>query len=80
MSTKDDSQFLRYANLGLEEIKMMEQGAFNFHTLTGRKMHIPPALHEQLRNKGVDTRYMLADATLTDSLMPTIDPTTGLPK
>lgn len=80
MTARDDSQFLRYSRIGDAERELMQQSAFNFYTLTGRKMRIPPALHEHLRNSGVIMKHMVADANLTDSLMPTIDPVTGLPK
>lgn len=44
--------------------KAMEESAFNYWMQTGQKVRMPPTLFDSLKEAGVDTKYMLADASL----------------
>jgi hypothetical protein len=44
--------------------KAMEQSAFNYWMSTGHKVRMPPTLFDSLKEAGVDTKYMEADASL----------------
>lgn len=44
--------------------KAMEQQAFNYFLHTGQLVRMPPTLFDSLKEAGVDTKYMIADASL----------------
>lgn len=44
--------------------KAMEEAAFNYWLQTGQKVRMPPTLFDSLKEAGVDTKYMVADASL----------------
>lgn len=44
--------------------KIMETTAFNYYMQTGQLVRMPPTLFDSLKATGVDTKYMLADASL----------------
>lgn len=44
--------------------KMMEQSSFNYYTMTGQYVRIPPKLYSDLKEAGVSMKYMIADASL----------------
>lgn len=44
--------------------KAMEQQAFNYWMHTGQRVRLPPTLYNSLKDSGVDTKYMEADASL----------------
>lgn len=44
--------------------KVMEQSAFNYYMQTGQHVRMPSTLFDSLKAAGVDTKYMIADASL----------------
>lgn len=53
-----------HAPLDDEAKKMMESSSFNYYTMTGQMMRVPPKLYSDLKNAGVSMKYMVADASL----------------
>lgn len=43
---------------------VMESSAFQYFTRTGQKIRMPPTLFDDLKQAGVDTKYMEPDASL----------------
>ena len=50
--------------ISLEQARMMEHSSKNFFELSGKNMRIPPRLYEDLKNFGVNMKYMDADPLL----------------
>jgi hypothetical protein len=44
--------------------QVMERSAFEYYTRTGQYVRMPPTLFDSLKQAGVDTKYMIADASL----------------
>lgn len=59
MPILDPNDPSRYAALLSDEQRgLLEQWAFNFWTMSGRKFEIPQALFDLVKSQGVDTKHM----------------------